>query len=152
MSDAGGEYKSKAFDKMLKDRGIKNLQSIPYAHQKNGRAECIIRTLMEKAESMRLQASLPQSWWEFSVEHAAHVYNQTPLCCLDWQTPYQLLNNERPSVEYLWVLSCLALFIPFHYPSLNSTFEVFPYTHSFSPFNTLLRSTLHRHHDYLSMP
>ena len=56
MSDAGGEYKSKAFDKMLKDRGIEILQSIPYAHQQNGRAERIIRTLMEKAESMRLRA------------------------------------------------------------------------------------------------
>ena len=42
MSDAGGEYKSKAFEKMLKDRGIKILQSIPYAHQQNGRAERII--------------------------------------------------------------------------------------------------------------
>jgi len=63
MSDAGGEYKSKAFDMMLKDRGIEILQSIPYAHQQNGRAEHIIRTLMEKAESMRLQACLPQSWW-----------------------------------------------------------------------------------------
>ena len=34
----------------------------------------------------------------------------------------------------------LDLFISFHYLSLNSTFEVFPYTHSFSPFNTLLCS------------
>ena len=103
MSEAGGEYKSKAFDKMLKDRGIEILQSIPYAHQQNGRAERIICALMEKAESMRLQACLPQSWWEFSVKHATHVYSQTPLCCLNWQTPYQLLNNKRPSVEHLQV-------------------------------------------------
>ena len=101
MSDTGGEYKSKAFDKMLKDRGIEVLQSIPYAHQQNGRAERIIHTLMEKAESMRLQACLPQSWWEFSVEHATHVYNRTPLRRLNWQTSYQLLSNERPSVEHL---------------------------------------------------
>jgi hypothetical protein len=39
MSDAGGEYKSKVFEKMLKDRGIEILQSIPYVHQQNGRAE-----------------------------------------------------------------------------------------------------------------
>ena len=52
MLDAGGEYKSQAFNKMLLDRGIEILQSIPYAHQQNGRAEGIIRTLMEKAESM----------------------------------------------------------------------------------------------------
>ena len=62
ISDAGGEYKSKAFDQMLKDRGIEILQSIPYAHQQNGRAERAIRTIMDKAESIRLQACLPQSW------------------------------------------------------------------------------------------
>ena len=50
MSDAGGEYKSAAFNKMLKDKGIEILQSIPYAHQQNGRAERIIQMLMEKAE------------------------------------------------------------------------------------------------------
>ena len=91
MSDAGGEYKSKAFEKMLKDRGIEILQSIPYAHQQNGRAERIIRTITEKAESMHLQACIPQSWWEFSIEHATHVYNRTPMCRLNWQTPYTLL-------------------------------------------------------------
>jgi len=36
MSDAGGEYKSKAFTKMLMDRGIEILQSIPHVHQQNG--------------------------------------------------------------------------------------------------------------------
>ena len=79
MSDAGGEYKSAAFDKMLKDKGIEILQSILYAHQQNGRAECIICILMEKAESMQFQACLPQSWWEFLVKHAVHVRE-----CVDW--------------------------------------------------------------------
>jgi len=113
MSDAGGEYKSKAFDTMLKDRGIEILQSIPYAHQQNGRAERFIRTLMEKAEAMRHQACVPPSWWEFSVEHALHVYNRTPLRHLNWQTPYQLLHGERPSVAHLRVFGCGAyVFIP----------------------------------------
>ena len=101
MSDAGGEYKSKAFEKMLKDRGIETLQSIPYTHQQNGRAERIIRTIMEKAESMHLQACIHQSWWEFSIEHTTHVYNHTPMRRLNWQTPYTLLYGERPSVEHL---------------------------------------------------
>jgi len=39
MSDAGGEFKSNAFIKMLKDDGIEILQSIPHIHQQNGRAE-----------------------------------------------------------------------------------------------------------------
>ena len=39
MSDAGGEYKSKAFDLMLKEQGICILQSAPYTPQQNSCAE-----------------------------------------------------------------------------------------------------------------
>ena len=40
------------------------------------------------------------------MEHAVHVYNCTPLCHLNWQTPYELLCNERPSVSHLRVFGC----------------------------------------------
>ena len=39
MSNAGGEYKSKAFDSMLKEQGICILQSAPHTPQQNGHAE-----------------------------------------------------------------------------------------------------------------
>ena len=39
MSDAGGEYKSKAFDKLLLDNGICIFQSAPHTPQQNGRAK-----------------------------------------------------------------------------------------------------------------
>ena len=72
MSDAGGEYKSDAFLKMLKDNGINVMQSTPNTPQQNGRAEQFNRTCMDKAEAMHHQACLPQSYWEFAVEHAVH--------------------------------------------------------------------------------
>ena len=113
MSDAGGEYTSKAFINLLKDKGIEILQSVPHAHQQNGRAERIIRTLMEKAETMRLQACLPQSWWEFALNHATHVYNRTPSRRLEWRTPSKWLSGIRPSVEHLRVFGSAAyVFIP----------------------------------------
>jgi hypothetical protein len=113
MSDAGGEYTSKAFVEMMKEKGIQINQSVPHAHQQNGRAERIIRTLTEKAESMRLQACLPQSWWEFALDHATHVYNRTPMRRLEWRTPTERLNKERPTVEHLRVFGCAAyVFIP----------------------------------------
>jgi len=59
MSNAGGEYKLKAFLDMLGNKGIKVSQSIPYVHQQNGRAERLICTLTEKAETMRFQACHP---------------------------------------------------------------------------------------------
>ena len=106
MSDAGGEYKSEAFDSMLKERGIKILQSAPHTHQQNGRAERFIRTVMDKAEAMRIEAGIPDSWWEFAVLHAVHVYNRTPMKRLDWKTPYELLYGEQPRVDHLRVFGC----------------------------------------------
>jgi len=113
MSDAGGEYKSKAFLDMLGNEGIKVSQSIPYIHQQTGRAERLIRTLTEKAETMRFQACLPPSWWEFSLDHAVRVYNRTPMRCLEWRTPHEWFTGERPSIKRLRVLGCGAyVFIP----------------------------------------
>jgi hypothetical protein len=106
MSDAGGEYKSDAFLKTLKDAGIKILQSVPHTPQQNGRAERFMRTVMDKAESMRIDACIPQSWWEFSVLHALHCYNRTPLRRHKWQTPYGVLNDRIPDISHLYVFEC----------------------------------------------
>jgi Integrase core domain len=92
MSDTGGEYKSEAFDVVLHNKGIRILQSIPHTPQQNGCAECFNCTLMDKAQSMQLEACFPQSWWEFAVEHAVHLYNRTPVQCLNWQ---MLLNGYK---------------------------------------------------------
>ena len=79
MSDASGKYKSDAFIKHLKDDSITVLQSVPHTPQQNGHAECFMCTIMDKAQAMRLEACLPDSWWEFAVNHAAHCYNRTPV-------------------------------------------------------------------------
>ena len=56
ISDAGGEYKSKAFDSMLKEQGIHILQSAPHTPQQNGHAERFMHTVMDKSEAMRHEA------------------------------------------------------------------------------------------------
>ena len=106
QSDAGGEYKSEQFDDFLRDRGIEILTSLPYVHQQNGRAERFNRTIMEKAQSMRLDACIPQSWWEFAVNHAVHVYNRTPMSRLKWKTPFELLHGKKPDISHLRVFGC----------------------------------------------
>ena len=106
MSDAGGEYKSDVFINTLKDHGIKILQSAPYTPQQNGRAERFMRTCMDKAQAMRLEACLPDSWWEFAVLHAVHVYNRTPVRRLQWRTPYETLYGTAPEITHLCVFGC----------------------------------------------
>jgi transposase InsO family protein len=79
MLDASGEYKSDAFLKVLRENGIKVLQSVPHTPQQNGHAECFNRTIMDKAEAMWHDTCLPDKWWEFTIEHAVHLYNHTPV-------------------------------------------------------------------------
>ena len=49
MLDAGGEYKSEAFLRTLKDAGISIRQSPLHTPEQNVYAECLIHTLMDKA-------------------------------------------------------------------------------------------------------
>ena len=106
MSDAGGEYKSEEFNKELKDLGIKILQSVPHQPQQNGRAERLNRTIMEKSQAIRFDACIPPSWWEFSINHAVHLYNRTPVKRLEWKTPYELINGKVPDISHLRVFGC----------------------------------------------
>ena len=78
MSNAGGEYKSKAFGQLMRDQGIHVYESAPHTPQQNSCAERFIHTLMDKAQAMCLHACLPDSYWEFAVQHVVHVYNRTP--------------------------------------------------------------------------
>ena len=99
MSDAGGEYKSDTYINLLKDHGINILTSVLHTPQQNGRTEQFNRTLMDKAEAMRFTACIPQSWWEFAVQHAVMLYNRTPQQRLKWSTPFETLYGEKPRVD-----------------------------------------------------
>ena len=106
MTDNGGEYVDKNYIKLLKDEGIEIQRSVPAQPQMNGRAERFNRTIDEKAESMRHQACLPDSWWEFCVLHANYLYNRTPMRRLDWKTPKGYLEKVDPDISHLCVLGC----------------------------------------------
>ena len=67
-----------------------------------------MHTLIDKAQAMRLKACLPQSWWEFAVIHAMHMYNRTPLQQTGWLTPYTNLHGEVPDISHLQVFGCSA--------------------------------------------
>src|ERR1700746_3210313 len=61
---------------------------------------------MEKAEAMRHEACIPDSWWEFSVEHTIHCYNQTPIMRLKWRTPFEAMTAQKPDISHLRVFGC----------------------------------------------
>jgi len=57
-SNNGGEYTFKEFKDYLASKGIKHQLSTPGRPEQNGVVECINRTLIERARSIRLQADI----------------------------------------------------------------------------------------------
>src|SRR6266550_979641 len=97
----------------LKEKGIIHELSTPYIHQQNGKVERMNRTLWEKSEAIRLHASCPNSWWNFAIETAVHVYNRTPLRRTKWKTPVENLTGKKPDVSYFKIFGTKAwVYIP----------------------------------------
>jgi hypothetical protein len=70
---------------------------------------------VEKAQAIRLEACIPQNWWEFAVNYAVHVYNRTPLkrTSNDYKTLFERLHHTKPDVAHLRVFGCGAyVFLP----------------------------------------
>jgi len=55
---------------------------------------------------MRLEACLPDSWWEFAFATATHVYNCTPIKRLKWKIPQEIFTGEKPKISHLRVFGC----------------------------------------------
>ena len=130
MFNAGGEYRSEAFDKILANNRITAYQSAPHIHQQNGCTEHFMQTIMVKLKLMCLQACILKSYWEFFWTHAVHVYNRTPLWCHDWQTSYEKLNQQSPDIRHLCIFGCRAyihLSADVHTNKMASKLEVIVY-------------------------
>jgi len=111
--DGGTEFLNDTFKTMLHNNGILSETSMPYMHQQNGHPECLNCTIMDKAQSMHSRACLTDIMWEFSWDHAIHVYNHTSICHLKWQTPYEALRSDKLDVSHLCVFGCGAyVFLP----------------------------------------
>ena len=61
--DNAGEFRSDVFTSYLQDHGIVRESSAPYAHEQNGRAERLMRTLQGRMRSMRAAVGAPPALW-----------------------------------------------------------------------------------------
>ncbi|CAI7748936.1 unnamed protein product [Closterium sp. NIES-53] len=70
QSDGGGEYTSQRFKQFLAEKGIKRLISLPYAHQQQGVAERMNRTLRNTMRKLLRGMRLPNHQWPEAMDHA----------------------------------------------------------------------------------
>ena len=112
-TDNGGEYMSNELKDFLIERGIVHETTTPYAHQQNGRAERLNRTLLEKSQAIRLHACVPESFWDYATITTVHVYNRTPMRRIEWKTPFEMFEGRKPNMNHLRIFGCGAyVYIP----------------------------------------
>ncbi|KAI3815830.1 hypothetical protein L1987_15513 [Smallanthus sonchifolius] len=100
-SDNGSEFKNSKMGLFCLQKGIHHEFSAPYVPQQNGVAERKNRTLVETARTMLADSKHPVTFWAEAVNTACHVLNKVLTVKRHNKTCYELLNNQKPNLEYL---------------------------------------------------
>ena len=108
-----GEYDNRFFLEFLSAERIGYEPAAPYTQNQNGVSERKIRTIVERARTMLLEASLPERFWADAVATAVYILNRSPTKALTGKTPFEAWFGRRPNLAHLRRCGCDAyLHIP----------------------------------------
>jgi hypothetical protein len=103
-----GELKSNKMRAWLEGKGTKHEFTAPYTSAHCGRVERRHRTLMGKANAMRIYAKCPPNLWDEFYLTASFLDERTPTVSLDGGTPYEAYYNRPPDYSRLREIGCQA--------------------------------------------
>ncbi|CAI7897400.1 unnamed protein product [Closterium sp. NIES-53] len=113
QSDRGGEYQSQRFRQYLTTRGIKRLISLPYAHQQQGVAERMNRTLQNTMRKLLRGMRLPNHQWPEAMDHAVMLHNLLSSSSLpNNASPHLLWTGKLGNTKMLRVFGCMVQYRP----------------------------------------
>ncbi|CAI7892600.1 unnamed protein product [Closterium sp. NIES-53] len=113
QSDGGGEYTSQRFKQYLAERGIKQLLSLPYAHQQQGVAERMNRTLQNSMRKLLRGMRLPNHQWPAAMDHTVILHNLLSSSSLpNNASPHLLWTGKQGSTKMLRVFGCMVQYRP----------------------------------------
>ncbi|CAI7893853.1 unnamed protein product [Closterium sp. NIES-54] len=113
QSDGGGEYTSQHFKQYLAERGIKQLLSLPYAHQQQGVAERMNRTLQNSMRKLLRGMRLPNHQWPAAMDHAVMLHNLLSSSSHpNNASPHLPWTGKQGSTKMLRVFGCMVQYRP----------------------------------------
>ncbi|CAI7790344.1 unnamed protein product [Closterium sp. NIES-53] len=113
QSDEGGKYTSQRFKQFLAEKGIKRLISLPYAHQQQGVAEQMNRTLQNTMRKLLRGMRLPNHLWPEAMDHAVMLHNLLLSSSLpNNASPHLLWTGKQGSTKMLRVFGCMVQYRP----------------------------------------
>ncbi|CAI7796238.1 unnamed protein product [Closterium sp. NIES-53] len=113
QSDGGGKYTSQRFKQYLAERGIKQLLSLPYAHQQQGVAERMNRTLQNTMRKLLRGMRLSNHQRPAALDHAVMLHNLLSSSSLpNNASPHLLWTGKQGSTKMLRVFGCMVQYRP----------------------------------------
>ena len=107
--DRGGEFINDLLMNKLKSLGIILHTTAGYTPQQNGVAERGNRTVITKARSMMIEASLPLHFWFLACKTAFFLINRSVTTTLtNHTTLFEVWFFRKPSITHLRVFGCKA--------------------------------------------
>lgn len=99
QTDNGPEFaRLKAY---FDEKRVFREKSAPYAQDQDGVSERSIRTIIEKARTMIINANLPVHLWPEAMAAAVYIANRLPTKALDNKTSYEVWYKEQPDLSNL---------------------------------------------------
>lgn len=106
LTDNGGEFCSLKFDNFCADNGIRRIKTVPFTPQKNGGAERLNQTILERARCMLSNAGLGKEFWAEACNTTVYLINRAPSSRLDFDIPEERWTSKRISFNHLRVFGC----------------------------------------------
>ena len=112
-----GELVSKSMEDWCQLHGVNHQRTAPYTSAHNGRAECLHRTILGKARTMRIACNAPGFLWDKFCATAAYLTTLTAATANLGRTPYELWFGHKPSLSHLREIGCRAFALQLPPPS-----------------------------------
>lgn len=100
-SDNGKEFINREVEKIFKAKGIIHETTVSYTPEQNGRIEREMRTIVESARTMIIQAGQSKELWAEAVNTAVFTINRTGVSKVEGKTPYELLYERSFDIQKL---------------------------------------------------
>ena len=103
-TDLGGELaKSHQFQKMVENSGYVLKTTGAFSSAQNGLAERPNQDLGNMMRSMLFASGKGSEFWTYALRHSVFLKNRLPHSALDYMTPYEAMNGEKPNLSNLRV-------------------------------------------------
>ena len=96
--DNASEFLSRAFLKMLTDKGIHQTTCPPHVHQLNSVSERAICSMIEQVRVNLVVSNLPVSFWVYAAQHPIDVLSRTTCPPNSDLSSFEVMRGERPKI------------------------------------------------------